>query len=284
VCTNLFALRLDVAGSPIGSVFYACPCFLEFEVDPDQCAVGLQGVIASSDQLERALPPPSFNSGDGGAAVVAGLPPEGALSQVLPLPQAAHFAAKFPGRLALSFVEGFHSPPIDECQRTSPPTPQTNRRRTSLSLSRERPVDIIEALNLFHLVASDSRRASTNVARPRHQANQGISSRVRDRARPGCRQQGESGALEGSSRTGRAIRPELSHGEGSRSLLQHLGKGETRARERKSKEWPSRAREPTNGQRSCGSRGETATPSAWSLSVACTASTSSRTTRPVPTA
>src|SRR5439155_23390611 len=58
--------------------------------------------------------------------------------------------------------------------------PKLTRRRTSLSLSGERPVDIIEALNLFRLVASDSRRASTNVARPRHQANQGISSRVRD--------------------------------------------------------------------------------------------------------
>src|ERR1700730_4828019 len=112
---------------PIGTgVLSACLGLLELKVDRDQCAVGLQGVVAPSDQFERAPSPPGFDGSDGGAAVVAGLPPEGALSQVLPLPQATHFAAKFPGHLALSFVEGFHSPPIDECQRMSPSTPQTN--------------------------------------------------------------------------------------------------------------------------------------------------------------
>src|SRR5882762_5634143 len=109
--TTLFALRLEVTGSPVRSVFHACPCFLEFEVDPDECAVGLQGLVAPSDQLERALPPSGLDRGDGGAAVVAGLPGESALRQILVLPQAAQFAAKLPGHLALSFVEGFHLSP-----------------------------------------------------------------------------------------------------------------------------------------------------------------------------
>src|SRR2546422_445814 len=81
---------------------------LELKIELHEHAARLQGVIAAPNQFERAPSPSGLDRGDGRAAVVAGLPTEGALRQVLPLPQAAQFAAKFPGQLALTFVESFH--------------------------------------------------------------------------------------------------------------------------------------------------------------------------------
>src|SRR5438105_2915952 len=97
---------------PVGTgTLSACLRLLELKVELHECAARLQGVIAAPDQFERALPPSGFDRGDGRAAVVAGLPTEGALGQVLPLPQATQFTAKLPRHLAFSFVESFHLSP-----------------------------------------------------------------------------------------------------------------------------------------------------------------------------
>src|SRR5712692_2520177 len=98
--------------SPVGTgVLCERLGLLELEVELHERAARLQGVVTTPNQFERTLSPSSFDRGDGGAAVVAGLPTQGALGQVLPLPQAARLAAELPGRLSLSFVEGFHLSP-----------------------------------------------------------------------------------------------------------------------------------------------------------------------------
>jgi hypothetical protein len=84
---------------------------------------------------------------------------------------------------------------------------------------------------------------STNVARPRHPTDQSISSR-RHATEPGrCREPGGSGrqraAAEGDPGARGAIRPELLHGEGSRSPLLCLGKREQRERGRTRMAQPS---------------------------------------------
>src|SRR5438876_12312496 len=87
-------------------ILCARPGLLELKIELHEHAARLQGVIAAPNQFERAPSPYGLDRGDDRAAVVAGLPTEGALRQVLPLTQPAQVAATVPGELVLTFVEG----------------------------------------------------------------------------------------------------------------------------------------------------------------------------------